>query len=108
MSLDPRTLKVGDNVVFCGLVSKVVATTSSEFFDDIWFEGGMRLKCDDPLWKLAELKEPELPIYLRLAKLGVDGRYKIDNCFRYTPNSFLELLKHDTAKLEAAGVREEK
>ena len=107
MSLDPRMLKAGDKVVFCGQVTKKVATTSSNFFNDVWFEGGMRLKCDDPLWKLAKLKIPGLPIYLRLAKLGVDGRYEIDNHFSYTPNSFLELLKHDTAKLEAAGVREE-
>jgi len=107
MSVNPHTLKVGDNVVFCGQVTKKVATTSSNFFNDIWFEGGMRLKCDDPLWELARLKTPELPIYLDLAKLGVDGRYAVDNRFSYTPKAFLELLKRDTAKLEAAGVKEE-
>jgi|GEM_PF-5988338 len=107
MSVDPRKLKVGDKVVFYGQISKVVATTSSKFFDDIWFEGGMRLKCDDPIWKLARLETPELPIYLSLAKLGVDGRYEVDNRFSYTPNDFLELLKHDAAKLEDAGVKEE-
>jgi len=67
----------------------------------------MRLKCDDASWERAELEKPELPIYLLLAKLGVDGRYEVDNQLSYTPDDFLELLKHDAAKLEAAGVKVE-
>src|SRR6266487_7034248 len=105
MSVDPRILKAGDKVVFCGQVSKVVATTSSEFFDDIWFKGGMRLKCDDALWERAELVKPELPIYLRFAKLRADGCYSVCNQFYYTPGYLLRLLKYDVERLEAAGVK---
>jgi hypothetical protein len=107
MSLDPRKLEVGDRIIFCWRFFKTVATTSSEFFDDIWFKGGMRLKCNDALWEQAELVKPTLPIYLRLAKLGVDGRYTVDNSFSHTPKALLELLRHDVEMLEAAKVKEE-
>ena len=108
MSVDPRMLNEGDKVVFCGQVIKVVATTSNEFFDDIWFEGGMRLKCDDVLWEWAELESPALPRGLRIAELNNEDCYILtDDNVSFAPGYFLRLLKQDVAVLEAAGVREE-
>jgi hypothetical protein len=107
MSLDPRELKVGDRVIFCGRVAKEVATTSSEFFCDIWFKGGMRLKCDDELWEQAELVKPSPPRALNIAELNNEDCYILDDHnVSYSPEYFLSLLKRDVSRLEAAGVKE--
>jgi hypothetical protein len=60
MSLDPKSLKRSDGVIFGGKVARVVreiyyGCDNGNAIMSIWFTDGYGLRASDPLWEVAEL-----------------------------------------------------
>jgi hypothetical protein len=118
MSLDPKTLKKGDVVVFGGQVEKTVyddayrSPTSSSYIIsfgaiDSWHYD------TDPLWQIAELKKLEFPStlgktygYRPLFCVNSDNRYDPSDASNWHPSALLRGLKESARQLVAAGVKE--